>query len=306
MADETPLDRFKSALTGASRAISGDAEADVVWTSDAPVITGHTLRVPMPSRSVPADQAAQVRGFADSMALRLRHHNEALHARNAPVEPSARACYDAVETVRYEAIGARDYAGMRGNLDAAVNVRMGGDPITRALNAKEVPVQAALALLLRERLTGQEAPAPARGGVEMVRTWIEGKAARDFDSLASVLEDQQAFQKLALTMLQHLELTQAEQTEQDATDPDDDDGDQVSEEEEDGGEGSDDQQQTEMASEPSQGEDEDGEPQGEREGDDDQPATRARTACCRCAPTGRGPTFRPNSTTRPIPKSSTR
>jgi len=105
----------------------------------------------------------------------------------------------------------------------------------------------------------------------MVRTWIEGKAARDFDSLASVLEDQQAFQKLALTMLQHLELTQAEQTEQDATDPDDDDGDQVSEEEEDGGEGSDDQQQTEMASEPSQGEDEDGEPQGEREGDDDQP-----------------------------------
>jgi len=144
MADETPLDRFKSALTGASRAISGDAEADVVWTSDAPVITGHTLRVPMPSRSVPADQAAQVRGFADSMALRLRHHNEALHARNAPVEPSARACYDAVETVRYEAIGARDYAGMRGNLDAAVNVRMGGDPITRGSGrARPVAARAA-------------------------------------------------------------------------------------------------------------------------------------------------------------------
>jgi cobaltochelatase CobT len=125
MSQESPLDRFKSALTGASRAISGDEELDLVWTADAPVLTGHTLRVPMPGRSLAAEQAAQARGFADSFALRLKHHNEALHARGAPAEPTARACYDAIEAVRYEALGSDGFAGMRDNLDAATSVRVG-------------------------------------------------------------------------------------------------------------------------------------------------------------------------------------
>ena len=36
MADESPLDRFKSVLTGASRAIAHDSEVEVNWTADAP------------------------------------------------------------------------------------------------------------------------------------------------------------------------------------------------------------------------------------------------------------------------------
>jgi len=270
MAEETPLDRFKSALTGASRAVAGDAEAEVAWTSEAPALTGHTLRVPMPGRSLPAAQAAQARGFADSFALRLRHHNEALHARNAPSEPSARACYDAAELVRYEALGSRDFAGMRGNLDAALNVRMGGDAITRAARPDEVPIQAALALLLRERLTGQAVPEAARSGVDMVRGWIEEKAAADFDALSGALDDQKAFQQLTLDMLQHLELTRAEDMEAEANEPEDQDGEQETEDEEEGGEAGEDEQPAEMAAEPSQG-DEEGESEGEREADDDQP-----------------------------------
>ncbi len=259
MAEETPLDRFKAALTGASRAISGDAELELAWTADSPVLTGHTLRVPMPGRSLPPAAAAQARGFADSFALRLRHHDEALHARNAPAEASARACYDAVELVRYEALGARDFAGMRGNLDAALAVRMGTDPISRAVRADEVPMQAALALLLREHLTGQPIPEAARGGVEMVRGWIEGKAGRDFDALAEALDDQKAFQQLTLSMLQHLELTRTEEAEPEPTEPDDQDGEDQTEDDEDGGEAGEEQSPSEMAAQPTAGEDEGGE-----------------------------------------------
>jgi len=267
LADETPLDRFRSALTGASRAVSGDAELDLVWTADAPALTGHTMRVPMPGRSLPPAQAAQARGFADSMALRLRHHNEALHARHAPAEPSARACYDAAELVRYEALGSRDFAGMRGNLDAALDVRMGADPITRAVKAEDVPIQAALALLLREKLTGQPVPEAARAGVEMMRGWIESRAGGDFASLANLLDDQQAFQSHTLDMLRNLELTRGDEQDQPATDPDDQDGEEPTEDEEDGGEAGKDEQPTEAAAEPSAGEDE-GEENGEQEEDD--------------------------------------
>lgn len=268
MADETPLDRFKSVLTGASRAIAHEPEVEVAWTADHPVINGKNMRLPMPGRNLPRDQAMEARGFADSFALKLLHHSESLHARNAPSEPTARAAYDAVEAVRYEALGSRGYAGMRANLDAATQVKIGGDPIARASRPEEVPIPAALALLLREHLTGQPVPEAAREGVEMLRGWIGERAGADFDALALSLDDQEAFQGLALDMLQHLELTQAQPTEAENEEGEEGDDQDDSEDQPDDGESSEDQTPSEVASEPSEGED-DGESETERQMEDE-------------------------------------
>lgn len=256
MSDETPLDRFKSVLTGASRAIAHEPELEVTWTADQPSQAGGHFRVPMPGRSLPLAQAMEARGYADSFALRLRHHNEALHNRHAPAEPMARACYDAVETVRYEALGSRDYAGMRDNLEASLLARIGGDPITRAVQPGDVPVQTALALMLRERLTGQPVPDVAAVGVTLLREWIEARAGADFDALAASITDQKAFQALTLDMLQHLELTRAEQAEPEPDEAEDDSGEEDAEQEDDGDQSPAEDQPSEMAMEPSEGGDE--------------------------------------------------
>jgi cobaltochelatase CobT len=268
MSDESPADRFKSVLAGASRAIAQEQEIEVNWTSDAPSASGGTFRLPMPGRSLPRAAAMQARGYADSFALKLRHHDERLHMRKAPAEPSARAAYDAVEAVRYEALGANAYPGMAQNLDAALMARIASDPIARADTPDAVPVPAALALLLREKLTGQPIPDIAVPGVDLVRAWIERKAGKDFDALADSLGDQQAFQALSLDMLQHLELTRAEEMPQEPDEADDMDGDEETEEQEDGGEQGQDQNPAEMAAEPSSGEDE-GESESEGETSDD-------------------------------------
>jgi cobaltochelatase CobT len=268
MSDESPADRFKSVLAGASRAIAQEKEVEVNWTADAPSSTGATFRVPMPGRSLPRDAAMQARGYADSFALKLRHHDDKLHMRKAPSEPSARAAYDAVEAVRYEALGANAYPGMAQNLDAALMARIASDPIARADTPDAVPVPAALALLLREKLTGQPIPDVAAPGVDLVRKWIEQKAGRDFDALADSLEDQQAFQALSLDMLQHLELTRAEEMPQEPNEADDMDGEEETEEQEDGGDQGQDQNPAEMAAEPASGEDE-GESESEGETSDD-------------------------------------
>jgi cobaltochelatase CobT len=264
MSDESPLDRFKSVLTGTARALAHEAEVEVAWTADAPNQAGNNFRVPMPGRSLPRGQAMEARGFADSFALKLRHHNEALHSRHAPAEPVARACYDAIEAVRYEALGSNNYAGIRGNLDAAMMVRMGGDPITRAANADEVPVQAALALLLREALTGQPVPEVARAGVDMLRSWIEDKAASDFEALALSIDDQKSFQSLSLDMLQHLELTQMDPADQQPDESNDEGGDEETEEDQDGGDSGEDQQPVDAAAQPTEGE-EDGDSESDSE-----------------------------------------
>ncbi|MFM5948423.1 MAG: cobaltochelatase CobT-related protein, partial [Novosphingobium sp.] len=268
MADESPLDRFKSVLTGASRAIAHEPEVEVAWTADNPVVNGKNMRLPMPGRNLPRDQAMEARGFADSFALKIRHHDEGFHARNAPSEATARAAFDAVEAVRYEALGAKSYAGMRANLGAANEARTLGDPITRASRPEDVPIPTALALLLREHLTGQPVPEPAREGVEMLRGWIEERAGTDFDALALSLDDQAMFQDLALNMLQHLELTQAMPTEQESEDGDEGEDQDDSEDQPDDGESAEDQTPSEVASEPSEGEDE-GEDETERQMEDE-------------------------------------
>jgi cobaltochelatase CobT len=225
VSEQTPLDRFKQALTGASRALAHEAEVEVAWSADAPTQSGKNFRVPLPGRNLPREQAIEARGFADSFALRLRHHSEALHGKGAPPEPIARACYDAIEQVRYEAIGSTRYAGIRGNLDAAVEMRTASDPIVRAEAAGDVPLPTALSLMLREALTGEAVPERARAGVDLVREDILAKIGTDMDGLADVLDDQRAFQNLTLDILRDLDLTLPETPEPtDAEDGEDEEG----------------------------------------------------------------------------------
>ncbi|MBO6767808.1 MAG: cobaltochelatase subunit CobT [Erythrobacter sp.] len=240
MTDQTPLDRFKQALTGAARALAHEPEVEVAWSADAPAQSGKNFRVPLPGRNLPREQAVEARGFADSFSLRLRHHNEALHSKGAPPEPIARACYDAIEQVRYEAIGSNRYAGIRENLNSAVEMRTASDSIVRAEDASDVPLPTALSLMLREALTGEEIPERARAGVDLVREDILAKIGTDMDGLADVLDDQRAFQDLTLDLLRDLDLTLPDSPEPtDAEDGEDEDGEtpeeQESDEEDEGG-----------------------------------------------------------------------
>jgi cobaltochelatase CobT len=224
MAERSSLDRFKDVLAGASRAIAHDAEVELGFTADTPHLAGKQIKVPTPTRGLPADQVALARGFADSFALKLRHHDARLHGARAPAEVAARAVYDAVEMVRYEALGSRNYPGMRANLGAALDMRTHADPITRAQSANEVPIQGAVALLLREKLTGQPPPPEARKGLDFLREWIDEKAATDFEGLALCLDDQHAFQDKVLSMLEHLELVRSDAP-PDSPEQDDDESD---------------------------------------------------------------------------------
>ena len=82
MAAPTPLDRFRTVLAGATRAIARDAEAEVVFASDASGQSpGKVARVVSPGPGLEPRLVAEARGAADALALRLRHHDPKLHAK---------------------------------------------------------------------------------------------------------------------------------------------------------------------------------------------------------------------------------
>jgi len=216
MAEQSPLDALRSVLAGAARAMAREPELELSFTTEVPSASLKQLRVPMPGRNLPREQVAEARGFADGFALRERHHNPKLHARNAPADANARAVFDAVEQARVEALGSRAMAGVRANLGHALEMRLRSDSLTRARNRAEVPLASALGLIVRERLTGERPPVIAEGGLALVRDWIEEKAGADLDALELTLDDQNAFARLTTRLLEDLELIEAQP---EATDP---------------------------------------------------------------------------------------
>ena len=207
---DNPLEPFRHALAGATRAIAHDSEVELGFTSDLPGIAGKSVKAPMPGRVLTAREVAEARGFADAAALRLRHHDEKVHRRGAPADETARAVFDAAEQARVEALGARGMAGVRANLAQLTAMRLRTDPLTRARNRDEVPLASAIGLIVRERRTGEAPPEEAQAGLALVADWIEEKAGGDLDALGLALDDQSAFASLVGKVLRDLELVEGE------------------------------------------------------------------------------------------------
>ena len=144
----------------------------------------------------------------------------------APADADARAVFDALETARVEALGARAMGGVRDNLAHLTEARVRGDAIVRARTAEEVPLATAVGLIARERLTGEAPPRGRAAGLKLVAPWIEEKAAAELDALALTLDDQAAFAKLSRRLLEDLDLAAAEEPLEDEPEEggDDDEG----------------------------------------------------------------------------------
>ncbi|MGB8842621.1 MAG: cobaltochelatase subunit CobT, partial [Aliidongia sp.] len=87
---ESPIDQFKRSTAATLRAIAEREDVSVTYAAEPPGLSGTKARLPLPPRDLPADIAAQVRGAADAIGLRLKHHDPALHARRQPSGEQAR------------------------------------------------------------------------------------------------------------------------------------------------------------------------------------------------------------------------
>ena len=218
---EPVAEPLKRSVAGCLRAIAKRAEVEVVYASDRPALTGDKARLPEPPRKLTPGDVAILRGNADSMALRLGCHDVAVHRRLAPENSGARAVFDAVEQARVEAIGARRMSGVASNLSAMLEDRYHrGGKYEAITDRADAPMEDAVALMVRERLTGQAPPPAAQKIVDLWRAHIEDKAGPNLDGLIGALENQRAFARSVRDLLTSLDM--ADET---PFDPEDDDND---------------------------------------------------------------------------------
>ncbi|HYC68599.1 cobaltochelatase subunit CobT [Brevundimonas sp.] len=215
---ETPAEIFKRALAHAARALAEQSELEVVFGSDGPRLANGVLTLPHPPRDPGGPESASLRGQADRLALRLANHDEGLHARLRPADSKAAEVFEAVEQARVEAVGSQSLAGVRANMNAALLTRLERSGALRAAAADRVPLNEAVALLVRERLTGQRAPDGAGALLDLVRGELESKAGAKIDALSEVAEDQTAFAARLKDVLRALDLDPGDGRGDDASD----------------------------------------------------------------------------------------
>jgi cobaltochelatase CobT len=245
---DAPAEPFKSALAAATRSIAGDDEMQVVFGSDPPGLNDHVARLPEPSRTPDKQEIATIRGHADSIALRTACHDEKLHRKLSPQSGSARTVFEAVERARIESIGARAMPGMAQNLSAKIESQYVRSTYQDISDREQAPLDEALALMVRERLTGEAPPEKAQPIVDMWRPWIEERAGDAISRMDEQINDQAAFGRVIRELLTSLELS-------DEFDPSD---------QEDGEEDDADSQESPA----DDGEDEEGADQSEQQGDE--------------------------------------
>ncbi len=201
---DNPAEPFKKALAEATKTLADDPDLTVSFSVDPPGMTADTMRLPQVSRRLTREEVLIARGTADAFALRRRHHNDAIANRYAPTGPMARELYEAMETARCEAVGARDMPGTLGNIDAKIGHEAERKGFANIRSAEEAPLSAAAGYLVRHLATGRQLPGAAQHVMDLWRPFIESQAGGTLDHLDEVLGDQVAFARLARQVIREL------------------------------------------------------------------------------------------------------
>ena len=218
MAQEfSPTEIFKRATAATLRAIAERDDVTVGFGPEPAGQSGARVRLPNPPRDLPAEEAAQLRGAADSVALRLRYHDDAVHSKRVPSGPLARAVFDAVEQARVEALGSRRMAGVASNLDAMLDEQYRRQGYERITERTESTMAEAVRLLTREALTRERPPPAARRVVDLWRPWLESRIGKDFGELDRAILDQDAYARATRKLLQDLDIDLGEADESEDT-----------------------------------------------------------------------------------------
>jgi cobaltochelatase CobT len=263
----SPTEIFKRATASTLRAIAERDDVTVGFGPEPAGVAGTRVKLPNPARDLPADEAAQLRGAADSLALRLRYHDDAVHSKRVPGNALARAVFEGLEQARVEALGSRRMVGVAANLSAMLDEQYRRQGFERITERTEGTMAEAVRLLTREALTREPPPPSARRVVDLWRPWLEGKIGKDIAELERAVSDQDSYARATRRLIQDLDLELGELDDSSSDDNQGEGEESESENQSDSGESASAGAQPSMDGSPADSADADAEEDGEAEAD---------------------------------------
>jgi len=241
---DPPIEVFKRAISTTVRSIAADDELEIIYSASVPSIQDKTVFIPEPSRVPDLHELSVIRGHGDALALYAACHDAGTHKKLSPPAGDAMDVFDAVERTRVECLGALQMKGVATNIAAKVDEFYANGRFNNVSDRDAAPLDLALSLMVRERLTGAAPPANAKDLVEVWRSWVDQRCSSLISSLGDCVEDQEQFGRVTSQILEALDLIDEQpdgqqQSEQEESDPAPDSGLPDSSEEQSEGEGDD-------------------------------------------------------------------
>ena len=217
------INNFKKAISSTLRAISKKKDIDINFGTDA-YVDSNSVTLPLPSIKLEDLEKREIRGVADSIALKFKYHNRKTHESLKPKSKVANKIFDSIEDARYESLGIIEYSGIKNNLEKNMEAKYKNNHINKLINRNEIAIEDAAKLIIQEKLTNKKL---SKDLLDITNTWrkdLEPIIQQSIDDLKFNILKQKDFSTISLKLSKELQSIQAEaDIDQDNKDEDQDD-----------------------------------------------------------------------------------
>ncbi len=197
-------ERFKSAVSSAVKAISGNYEIEIKFGNSASS-NKKSLNLPEIIKLKNLEDFTNLRAFADSEALKIKYTNEKVFIENQPEGLMARNLYAIAEKIRYEKIGSNKLKGIKNNITQCYENKFKDKKIEEIKTEADVPITEAFELYLRSYFFKIKENKKTRKVLSYWSELFDKKLKKNLKDLENCIFNQKDFNKLVKNLINDLD-----------------------------------------------------------------------------------------------------
>jgi len=202
--EELLKERFKSAVSSAVKAISGNYDLEIKFGNNSST-KKNFLSLPEIANLKKLQDFTNLRAFADSEALKIKYTNETTYLKNQPDGSMAKALYAIAEKIRYEKIGSNKLKGIKNNITQCYENKFLGKKIEEIKTESDVPITDAFELYLRSYFFGIKQNNTTKKILSHWKNLFNKNIKEKLTELNSSIENQERFGELVSNLIDKLE-----------------------------------------------------------------------------------------------------
>ena len=223
------IENFKQSISSTLKAISKNKNLNVQFGNQVEKNDSNQVNLPLPSIQLEDIEKNEIRGLADSLALKFKNHSKAIHNSTKPKSKNSYNIFNSIEAARYESLGIIEYKGIKNNIKNNIIKKYKKTNLTKNLKKEEVAFEDAVQIIMQEKLTNQKLPNELKKISDVWRDDLEPIIKENIEDLITNIDKQEDFSNLSLNLVEKLESIQVQTEIEDDDNKDNDENDQENE-----------------------------------------------------------------------------
>jgi len=198
-------ERFKSAVSSTVKAISGSFDLEIRFTNNKDS-KKKVLNLPEIIDLKKIQDFTNLRAYADSQALKIKHNNEKIYLENEPKGNVGKTLYAIAEKIRYEKIGSDKLKGVKYNLTRCYENKFKDKKIEEVKTESDIPVGEAFELYLRSYFFNIKQNNTTKKMLSYWKDLFDKNLNKSLKELSDCVNDQSKFNQIISNLIDHLDI----------------------------------------------------------------------------------------------------